>query len=61
MRMQRYDLRIVRIGQNGKPIRTRLAVLWDNRRVLPPYPKAFCELLTSQMRELARIPARARG
>jgi DNA-binding transcriptional LysR family regulator len=49
----RYKLRVVRITQEGKPIREPLAVVWDKRRTLPRYTQDFCELLAAHMRGLS--------
>jgi len=46
----RYRLRIARITHRGKPLRQPLQVLWDKRRLLPPYAGDFCEALAAHMR-----------
>jgi DNA-binding transcriptional LysR family regulator len=51
----RYRLRIMRITHRGRPLRERLAVLWDRRRGLPPYARDFCESLGAHMREVFPI------
>jgi DNA-binding transcriptional LysR family regulator len=51
----RYGLRIMRITHRRRPLREPLAVLWDKRRVLPPYAKDFCESLAAHMREIFPI------
>jgi DNA-binding transcriptional LysR family regulator len=51
----RYRLRIARITHQRKPLREPLAVLWDKRRLLPPYAKDFCESLATHMREVFPI------
>ena len=51
----RYTLRIARITHERKPLREPLTVVWDKRRVLPPYAHDFSELLASHMRELFPI------
>jgi LysR family nitrogen assimilation transcriptional regulator len=43
-RTHRYDLKIVRLTYQGRPLREPLAVLWDKRRPLPRYATAFCEM-----------------
>ena len=48
----RYTLRIARITHERKPLREPLAVVWDKRRVLPPYAHDFSELLAAHMREI---------
>jgi LysR family nitrogen assimilation transcriptional regulator len=47
----RYRLRIARITHRRRPLRQPYAVLWDKRRVLPPYGKDFCEALAEHMSE----------
>jgi hypothetical protein len=47
----RYRLRIARIVHRRKPLQQPYAVLWDRRRVLPPYARDFCEALASHVRE----------
>ncbi len=63
----RYRLRIARIVHRRKPLQQPYAVLWDRRRVLPPYARDFCEALAAHVREFpisrehgtgARGPAR---
>jgi len=52
IRIKRYKLRVARIAYKRKPLRDPLAVVWDKRRVLPPYAEDFCKLLAAHMREL---------
>jgi len=54
----RYRLRIARITHQRKPLREPLTVLWNRRRVLPPYAKEFCEFLNAYMREVFPISQR---
>jgi DNA-binding transcriptional LysR family regulator len=60
---KRYRLRVARITHRRRPLRESHAVLWDKRRVLPPYARDFCETLATHMRELFPIPLppKARG
>jgi DNA-binding transcriptional LysR family regulator len=51
----RYRLRIARVTYRRKPLRGLLTVLWDRRRVLPPYAKGFCTFLDAYMREVFPI------
>jgi LysR family nitrogen assimilation transcriptional regulator len=51
----RYRLRIARITHRRRPLRERYAILWDKRRVLPPYASDFCEVLAEYMREVLPI------
>jgi len=57
LRTHRYTLRIVQITYRGKPIQEPLAVVWDERRVLPRYAQDFCALLAAHMREFFPNPA----
>lgn len=41
----RYRLRIARITHRRRPLSEFLAVLWDKRRLLPPYATHFCQAL----------------
>ena len=58
--MHRYRLRIARITHRRRPLRQPLQVLWDKRRMLPPYARDFCEALAAHMREVFPI-SRPRG
>jgi DNA-binding transcriptional LysR family regulator len=49
----RYKLRLARITHRRKPLQHPFAVLWDKRRMLPPYGKDFCEALAEHMRDAA--------
>lgn len=51
----RYRLRIARITHRRRPLRQPLQVMWDKRRLLPPYAKDFCEALAEHMREVFPI------
>lgn len=48
LRADRYALRIQAITYRGQRLRERLTILWDKRRTLPPFARAFCDLWTSQ-------------
>ncbi len=50
LRTHRYELRIVGVTYRKKPLREPLAILWDKRRPLPAYAKAFCEMLADYVR-----------
>jgi DNA-binding transcriptional LysR family regulator len=59
----RYRLRIARITHRRKPLRLPLDVVWDKRRLLPPFARDFCESLAAYMREvfpISRPPSRRR-
>jgi DNA-binding transcriptional LysR family regulator len=49
--IHRYKLRIMRLTHGRKPLRERFAILWDKRRVLPPYAEDFRQSLAAYMRE----------
>jgi DNA-binding transcriptional LysR family regulator len=49
--VHRYRLRIARLTHRRKPLRERFAILWDKRRVLPPYAEDFRQSLSAFMRE----------
>lgn len=51
----RYRLRIARITHRRRPLRQPLHVVWDKRRLLPPYAGDFCEALAAHMREVFPI------
>jgi DNA-binding transcriptional LysR family regulator len=51
----RYRVRIARVTYRRKPLRGLLTVLWDRRRILPPYAKEFCSFLDTYMREVFPI------
>ncbi|HKW38746.1 MAG TPA: LysR family transcriptional regulator [Burkholderiales bacterium] len=52
LRVNRYRLRRMRVLYRGKPIDEPLAMIWDRRRALPAYAKAFCEMLAEQVRQV---------
>jgi LysR family nitrogen assimilation transcriptional regulator len=52
MRIDRHPLRISAVTYRSKPLREPLVMYWDKRRFLPPYAKAFCEMLAQYMREV---------
>ena len=51
----RYRLRVAHITHRRQPLREKFAVLWNKRRVLPPYAKDFCESLAIHTREVLPI------
>ena len=55
MRTDHYQLHILRVLCHGKPLREPLAILSDRRRPLPPYAKAFREMLAQHCREVFPI------
>jgi DNA-binding transcriptional LysR family regulator len=54
--LHRYTLKIKKITARGEPLQEPLSIFWDNRRALPPYTDAFCDLLVSYIREVIEIP-----
>jgi len=56
----RYRLRIARITHRRKPLRQPLDVVWDRRRMLPPYAADFCDALAAYMRQVFPISKPAR-
>jgi DNA-binding transcriptional LysR family regulator len=59
LRVNRYRLRRMRVLYRGKPIDEPLAMLWDRRRALPAYAKAFCEMLAEQVRQAFPVDGKA--
>ena len=55
MRMHPYRLRVVGVTYRGKPLRESLVMFWDRRRSLPPYATAFCEMLTTYVRQVVPV------
>ena len=55
LKADRYNVRIVRITYRGRPLREPLAMLWDQRRPLPRYAAAYCEMLREYAREIFPI------
>ena len=51
----RYNLRVLQIAHQRKPIAEPLAIVWDKRRTLPPYGQYFCEALAAHMRDIFPI------
>jgi DNA-binding transcriptional LysR family regulator len=51
LQAHRYELRIVSVTYQGKPLREPLAVFWERRRPLPAYALAFCRMLATRVRE----------
>lgn len=55
LKADRYRLRIAAITCRGKSLREPLAMLWDQRRPLPRYAVAYCEMLRDYAREIFPI------
>jgi DNA-binding transcriptional LysR family regulator len=60
LKADRYRLRIVAITYRGRPLREPLAMLWDQRRPLPRYAVAYCEMLREYAREIFPITSPSR-
>ena len=48
LRTNRYVLRLLRVLYRGKPLSEPLTILYDKRRPLPAYAKAFCDMLAER-------------
>jgi DNA-binding transcriptional LysR family regulator len=55
LRIRYHKLRIVGLTYRGKPLREGMVILWDRRRPLPGYAKAYCEMLAKHVREIFPI------
>jgi DNA-binding transcriptional LysR family regulator len=55
LRAKRYALRVYGLSYQGRRLREPLAIYWDNRRPLPRYASAFCEMLAAYAREVFPI------
>ena len=55
VRVDRYQLRVVRVTHQGNPLREALAIFWDKRRPLPAYATAFCAMLAAYTRDVFPI------
>ena len=55
LRTDHYRLRILRVLYQGKPLTEPLTILSDRRRPLPPYAKAFREMLAEHCRKVFPI------
>jgi DNA-binding transcriptional LysR family regulator len=52
VRVENRDLRVARVGYEGKALQTPRAVLWDRRRPLPTFAEGFKAPLATHMREV---------
>ena len=55
LRIRSHKLRVVGLTYLGKPLRQGMLILWDKRRPLPGYAKAYCEMLAGHVREIFPI------
>ena len=55
LRTDRYRLTIARVTQRRKPLRERVVIQWDKRRLLPAYAQNFRDALAAHMREVLPI------
>jgi DNA-binding transcriptional LysR family regulator len=51
LRVHRYKVRRMRVMYRGSPLDEPLAMLWDKRRPLPGYAKAFCEMVAEYVQQ----------
>lgn len=59
LRIRRYVLRVLRVLYRGKPLSEPLIMLYDKRRPLPAYAKAFCDLLAAHAKKVFPVANRA--
>ena len=55
LRTDRYALRLYGVAYRGRLLRQELTLLWDKRRILPPYATAFCETWVAQAAQVLPI------
>jgi DNA-binding transcriptional LysR family regulator len=55
LRIRYHKLRIVGVTYRRKPLREGMVIVWDRRRPLPSYAKAYCEMLAKHVREIFPI------
>lgn len=55
VQIHRYPLRAVRVTYRNEPLREPLAIFWDERRSLPGYATAFCEMLAEHVQRVFPI------
>ena len=44
-----YNVRVVRVTQDRKPLQVSMAAIWDRRRTLPGYATEFCKMLSEHL------------
>jgi DNA-binding transcriptional LysR family regulator len=52
LRIHRYVLRRLRILYRGKPLSEPMTVLYDKRRPMPSYARAFCDMLARHAKQV---------
>jgi DNA-binding transcriptional LysR family regulator len=52
LRTHHYVLRSLRVLYRGKPLNEPLTILYDKRRPLPTYAKAFCEMVAAHAKKV---------
>lgn len=52
LRTRSYALRLLRVLHRGKPLSEPLTILYDKRRPLPSYAKAFCEMVAAHAKKV---------
>lgn len=60
LRTRSYEVRLLRLVYRGKPLSEPLVMLYDKRRPLPPYAKAFCEMLAGHAKQVFPVLHTAR-
>ena len=52
LRIDRYAVRLLRVLYRGKPLSEPLTILYDKRRPLPAYAKAFCDMVATHAKKV---------
>ena len=52
LRIHRYVLRLLRILYRGKPLSEPMTILYDKRRPMPSYARAFCDMLAEHAKQV---------
>ena len=52
LRIRGHALRLLRVLYRGKPLSEPLTMLYDKRRPLPAYAKAFCDLAATHAKKV---------
>jgi DNA-binding transcriptional LysR family regulator len=55
LRIRSHKLRIVGVTYRGRPLCQGMVILWDKRRPLPGYARAYCDMLAMHVREIFPI------
>jgi DNA-binding transcriptional LysR family regulator len=57
LRVRHYALRLLRVLYRGKPLSEPLTILYDKRRPLPGYAKAFCDMAAAHAQRVFPVKA----